>query len=103
MNSSLRPPSLDCLFVSTMSTQSNSLRLADRLVKQGYAWPGGYPMFAISNDGECLCKHCCYSERELIGTTTGSDGWCIVALDINFEDSLTCSNCGKQIEAAYDD
>ena len=85
-----------------MTTQSKSLRLADQLSAQPWAWPGGYPLFAITSDGAALCYKCCSTERELIGTTTGSDGWCVVALDINYENvSLNCDNCSKQIEAAY--
>ena len=26
--------------------------------KSKYAWPGGYPLFAITNDGGCLCHKC---------------------------------------------
>ena len=85
-----------------MTTQSRSLRLADQLVRSPYAWPGGYPMFAITSDGACLCKKCCSTEREAIGTTTGNDGWCVIDLDINFEDAeLTCAHCGNLVEAAY--
>ena len=86
-----------------MTTQSKSLRLADQLSAQPWAWPGGYPLFAITSDGAALCYECCATERESIGTTTGSDGWCVVALDINYEDSsLNCDHCSNQIEAAYE-
>jgi hypothetical protein len=34
-----------------MSTGSRSLRLADQLVREPYAWPGGYPMYAVTDDG----------------------------------------------------
>ena len=85
-----------------MTTQSTSLRLADQLVRSPYAFPGGYPMFALTSDGGCLCHECCKTERESIGTTTGSDGWCVTALDINYEDAdLLCDHCGNLIEAAY--
>ena len=85
-----------------MSTQSQSLRLADRLVRSPYAFPGGYPLFAITNDGACLCKECCNTERELIATTTGHDGWCVVGLDVNYERTdLHCDSCNSAIEAAY--
>ena len=84
-----------------MSTQSRSLRLADQLVRSPYAWPGGYPLFAITSDNACLCKKCCDTERESIGTTTGSDGWCVTDLSINYEDTeLTCDHCGNLVEAA---
>jgi hypothetical protein len=85
-----------------MTTQSRSLRLADQLSKAPYAWPGGYPLFAITSDGACLCHRCTASERETIGTTTGTDGWTVVALEANWEDShLYCDHCGTQIESAY--
>ena len=86
-----------------MTTQSSSLRFADRLAKSPYAFPGGYPLFAITSDGACLCSNCCGSERESIGTTTGNDGWNVVGIDINYEDpDLYCDNCSDAIEAAYD-
>jgi len=85
-----------------MTTASLSLRLADSIAREPYAWPGGYPRFAITNDGGALCPCCCRSERPWIGTTTGSDGWTVIAAEINWEDTdLTCDHCGDQIEAAY--
>lgn len=85
-----------------MSTQSSSLRLAERLVKHPYTWPGGYPLYAITGDGGALCRNCCKQERECIATTTGNDGWNIVALQINWEaQELFCDHCSSQIESAY--
>ena len=85
-----------------MTTQSQSLRLADQLSANPYAWPGGYPLYAITHDGAALCKHCCKSERSSIGTTTGSDGWGVVAVEANWEDpDLFCDHCGDRIESAY--
>lgn len=85
-----------------MTTQSKSLRLADQLSNSPYAWPGGYPLFAITSDGAALCKCCAKTERESIGTTTGSDGWNVIALDVNWEDpSLYCYHCSERIESAY--
>jgi hypothetical protein len=85
-----------------VTTQSTSLRLADQLSRAPYAWPGGYPRFAVTRDGAVLCNRCCATERATIATTTGDDGWCITALDINWEDQhLYCDHCSRQIEAAY--
>ena len=85
-----------------MTTQSTSLRLADHLSANPYAFPGGYPMYAFTSDAAVLCHKCCKSERVLIGTTTGNDGWCVVALEINDEnDHLYCDHCSSKIEAAY--
>jgi hypothetical protein len=85
-----------------MTTQSRSLRLARSLVQAPFAWPGGYPRYAITNDGEALCPPCCQAEQRQIGTTTGTDGWCLLALAINWEDAdLTCAHCATSIPSAY--
>jgi hypothetical protein len=85
-----------------MTTQSRSLRLARSLVQAPFAWPGGYPRYAITNDGEALCPPCCQAEQRQIGTTTGTDGWCLLALAINWEDAdLTCAHCATPIPSAY--
>jgi hypothetical protein len=85
-----------------MSTQSKSLRLADQLSTSPYAWPGGYPLFGLFSDGEACCHRCASTERKQIGTTTGSDGWQLVAVEVNWEDpELFCAHCGSRIESAY--
>ena len=85
-----------------MTIASQSLRLADRLAQSPYTWPGGYPMFGLFNDGGCCCHKCAKTERESIGTTTGGDGWALVALDVNWEDpELFCDCCNQRIESAY--
>lgn len=87
-----------------MTVQSTSLRLADALARNRYVWPGGYPAYAVTSDGGALCHKCCAAERELIGTTTGSDGWCVVGIDVNWEQGdLLCDNCNAVIESAYGD
>jgi hypothetical protein len=85
-----------------MTTQSRSLRLADDLSRAPFAWPGGYPLHAITSDGGCLCRHCCASERLSIATTTGHDGWSVTDLAVNWEDpELFCDHCSERIESAY--
>ena len=85
-----------------MTTQSQSLRLADLLVAQPYAWPGGYPRFAVTSDNAALCHVCASDNREAIGTTTGSDGWCIAEIQVNWETpQLCCDHCGELIPSAY--
>lgn len=70
-----------------------------------YAWPGGYPMYAITSDGAALCPLCVTKERAQIFRSTHEqwpDGWAITAFDINYEDaSLYCDHCSKRIESAY--
>ena len=85
-----------------MTTQSRSLRLADALSRAPFAWPGGYPLYATTSDGGCLCHQCCAAERLSIATTTGSDGWTVTGLTVNWEDpELYCDHCSDRIESAY--
>jgi hypothetical protein len=70
-----------------------------------YAWPGGYPCYFITSDGAALSFKAAKSERRLILESIrdrSDDGWRIVALDINYEDSnLVCDHTGEKIESAY--
>jgi hypothetical protein len=59
-------------------------------------------MFGIFHDGGSCCRHCAKTERTYIATTTGTDGWGLVALEVNWEDpELFCDHCGDRIESAY--
>ena len=76
--------------------------LAKSLVRAPYAWPGGYPMYAVTDDGAALCKTCCKTEFRSIASSFPGDGWTVTALDVNWEDSdLRCDHCSDLIEAAY--
>lgn len=74
-------------------------------IRQPYAWPGGYPLYAITSDGAAICKHCAKTEYRQLLTSTATkarDGWTIVAVDVNWEDAyLTCDRCSQPIESAY--
>jgi hypothetical protein len=74
-------------------------------IRNKYAWPGGYPLFIVCNDGACLCTDCAKKEFNQIAHDTvkgWKTGWNAIGADINWEDtSLYCDNCGKQIESAY--
>jgi hypothetical protein len=79
-----------------------SLQLARELVSQPLAWPGLYPRYAVTSDAAPLCHACCRSEQAQIATSTGSDGWQVIALAVNWEDtSLRCSHCDTTIPSAY--
>jgi hypothetical protein len=84
------------------NAQLRSRAMRDALVATPFAFPGGYPLYAVTDDGQPLCHRCAKGEHSCIGFTTGSDGWCIVDLQANFEDpDLNCANCGAIIESAY--
>lgn len=70
-----------------------------------HAWPGGYPCYFVTSDGEALsfeaaqaeCKQIMYAIQNGL-----NDGWRVVAFEVNWEDTdLTCAHTNKPIESAY--
>jgi len=56
----------------------------------------------VFSDGGSCCHRCAKTERERIGTTTGSDDWQLVAITVNWEETeLFCDCCSERIESAY--
>jgi len=70
-----------------------------------YAWPGGYPLYFVCDDGAALCCDCVANNRRQILDSIAHnrrDGWRVVAQDVNWEDDLLlCDNCSDHIESAY--
>lgn len=59
-----------------------------------YAWPGGYPLFYLDKQNNCLCPEC--ASREVDQSQE------VIACDVHWEgDAITCDDCGRQIESAY--
>lgn len=75
-------------------------------IRQGpYAWPGGYPIYFITDDGEAISYDTVKSEYRLILKSVKdrtNDGWRVVAVDINWEDDdLYCCHSNEKIQPAY--
>jgi hypothetical protein len=70
-----------------------------------YAWPGGYPLYFIADDGAALSFD---SVKENLPQIISAirhglrGGWRVVGCRINYEDNdLTCEHSGESIPAAY--
>jgi hypothetical protein len=74
-------------------------------IRSKFAWPGGYPMFGVTNDGGCLCMDCMRKEYKAIAyarRNNDSGGWLVEGVDVNWENpELYCDHCDKRIESAY--
>ena len=88
----------------------NGADMAKYVARTRYAYPGGYELFAITNDGAILCNDCCRTEFRLIAESVRDnpgdafgycDGWRVVAIDSTamLEESTYCDHCNKTIEA----
>ena len=92
-----------------MILQSERIRLtaAKRFAREVYAWPGGYPLAAITADGGCLCADCVKKEWRQICAESFQNtncGFRIAGVDVNWENpDLYCDHCGKKMESAYGD
>lgn len=70
-----------------------------------YAWPGGYPIFYLTEDNSVLCPDCANGRHG--SEAADPDGqtdppWSIVAHECNWEDpELYCDHCHERIESAY--
>jgi hypothetical protein len=85
----------------------NTLEMTQHIARHSHAQMGGYPMFAIAEDGAALCSDCVRHNYRVIRESqkkNNRDGWAIVGIDINWEDNaLYCDHCSKQIDCAYPD
>lgn len=84
-----------------------------RLRAGAYAWPGGYPLYFITDDGAALSFAAVRAEwRQIVwahlterscGLTVARDtGWHIAGCEVNWEDEdLFCDHTGERIESAY--
>jgi hypothetical protein len=85
--------------IETVSDLKSTLRAGQ------YAWPGGYPLYFICDDGAALSFD---SVKDNLAQVICAirhglrDGWRVIGCEINYEDNeLTCEHSGKPIPAAY--
>jgi len=87
------------LLIKNVSDLKSTLRAGK------YSWPGGYPLYFITEDGESLSFQAVRENfRNIINSIANNidDGWKVISCDINYENTdLVCSDTGKLIESAY--
>lgn len=70
-------------------------------------WPGGYPLYFVTADGEALSFKAAREERrnilQAIASNDTRSGWRVVGVDVNWEDELVCAHSGERIQSAYAD
>jgi len=72
----------------------------------GFAWPGGYPTFALMADGEVIDAQSARENYKLILRATKNAGtdeqWECLGIDVHWEgEPIFCAHSGRAIESAY--
>lgn len=88
-----------------MPFELKTLHAAKSFARNPYAWPGAYPMVAITADGGCLCSNCVKKEWRLVCAETFENtncGFRIAGIDVNYENpDLYCDHCGAHMQPAH--
>jgi hypothetical protein len=70
-----------------------------------YAWPGGYPLYFITRDGDALSFDAVREQLRNVAYDLLNDvstGWRVEGVDTNYEDvDLWCAHTNKRIPSAY--
>jgi len=79
--------------------------IAKYVARTKYAFPGGYEIYAVTDDGGILCFNCCRTEFSLIAHSDPSDGWHVSAATSTAMDEswVTCDHCHKDIHIMCED
>jgi hypothetical protein len=65
-----------------------------------YAWPGGYPIGYLVDDGEFLCAACVNDPSNSVHAGEGADGWRLEGLQVlegsaaDYDGPVSCAHCG---------
>ena len=71
-------------------------------IRMPYTFPGGYPLSIMLSDGESICPACARREWRNLCEETIKPGWTqwrIVSVDVLWEGSDCCVQCGEDLTA----
>lgn len=72
-------------------------------VRRPYAWPGGYPLSAVTTDGAALCMDCIRKNWRVVAQETlhpsWSCGWGIYGVEVLWEGGNYCAQCNVCLDA----
>jgi hypothetical protein len=74
-------------------------------IRNPFAWPGGYALVVLLDDGESIHVDCAKNNfAEIARSALGNyrDGWTPLDTFVNWEDNeLCCASCNKRIISEY--
>lgn len=87
-----------------MKAKRRNLIFLKNAIRQGYAWPGGYTLSAITFDGAALCMNCCKKNWRFVCHETlirgwEKCGWGVQSVDVLWEGGNYCDQCNANLDA----
>jgi hypothetical protein len=71
-----------------------------------FAWPGGYPIGYLVDDGEYLCAWCVNDPSNPVHVGGEADGWRVEGLAVlegsveDYDGAVVCAHCGRVLVGA---
>ena len=90
----------------TFNISASPADMAGYVARNQYAWPGGYELVLIADDGACLCGNCVRAEYASIYSAAiapaDHSGWRpdavgAIGADIDDSDGIVCGHCSRVI------
>jgi hypothetical protein len=84
---------------------NETIKQLKNAIRHRYAFPGGYELSAITQDGAALCMECCKENfRNIVDSTKKQigDGWQVAGIDILWEGIHNCDQCNKDLSVYGD-
>lgn len=79
--------------------------LVQKRKAEAFAWPGGYPIGYLVDDGEYLCAVCVNDPTNPVHVSGDSDGWQVVGFAIlegsaeDYDGAVNCAHCNRELVA----
>jgi hypothetical protein len=80
----------------------DALQQVKEAIRNEYAWPGGYPLSIICNDGAAICPNCAKANWHSIAHDTlkgWRTGWDVAGAQILWEGGNCCEQCNANLDA----
>jgi hypothetical protein len=84
-----------------MGTHKANVKKFFEFIRQPYAWPGGYEISMICDDGGIICHKCAKeNKREIVSSIVLEiqDGWSPMGYDVLWEGGNHCDHCSKVLD-----
>ena len=84
-----------------MNTTRQRINILKDIIREPFAWPGGYEKIAFMNDGGLVCYKCLKEEYQNVLHSTKfeyQDGWEVVGVVLSNElENCSCDHCNRSL------